>query len=139
MYGINGEIMLDHSTQYINCQTKHLMTEESMELIRKPSREELDIIRYLVDKADYNNDNWQEGLMVRKLPEGMGSLKLLYPNIDEWERQFGRQISDVCFKDVDSVDVIVSLYVDTDNRLYELDVWKTDYSDLIQISRFEDS
>lgn len=110
-----------------------------MELIRKPSREELDIIRYLVDKADYNNDNWQEGLMVRKLPEGMGSLKLLYPNIDEWKRQFGRQISDVCFKDVDGVDVIVSLYVDTDNRLYELDVWKTDYSDLIQISRFENS
>lgn len=132
MYGINGEIMLDYSTQCINCQMEHLILEEYMESIRTPTQEELNIIGFLMVKANYNMANWADGLMVRDIPGGMGSIELLYNNIDNYSRKFGKQISEICFKDIDDIDVIVSLYVDENNLLYELDVWKVNFSNLIQ-------
>jgi hypothetical protein len=63
----------------------------------------------------------------------MGSLHLsLSENITK-NRQFGKQISDCQFIDSDGVTVIASLNVDTEGNLFELDIWKTDYSSLIKI------
>ncbi len=61
----------------------------------------------------------------------MGSL-ILYPNgITEVNRIFGNQISDYQFKDYDGVDVVVSLIIDTNGNLFELDMWKTNFEKLI--------
>ena len=44
------------------------------------------------------------------------------------ERKFGSQVSDCQFKDTDGVTVIASLYLDREGNMYELDMWKTDFS-----------
>ena len=49
------------------------------------------------------------------------------------------QVSECQFKDIDGVPVIASLYLDKDNELFELDIWKVDFSKLEMIpSHFED-
>ncbi len=49
---------------------------------------------------------------------------------------FGKQISDFQFTDVDGVEVIASLNVDSDGNLLELDIWKTDFGKLIKLPDF---
>lgn len=58
---------------------------------------------------------------------GMGSLKFIYNNEDN---SFGEVLIGVRFKDVDGVEVIASIYLDRDEKIFELDVWKTDFSPL---------
>ena len=43
---------------------------------------------------------------------------------------FGKCVSEYQFNDVDGVIVIASLYVDNENDLFELDIWKTNYEPL---------
>ena len=50
------------------------------------------------------------------------------------QRFLGSQISDCQFKDTDGVTVIASLYLDREGNMYELDMWKTDFSSLKEIS-----
>lgn len=59
---------------------------------------------------------------------GMGGLVFLSKNKD---RHLGEDISQCEFDDQDGVKVIVTLSVDNFGDLYELDVWKTDFSKLI--------
>ncbi|WP_019945016.1 DUF6984 family protein [Dyadobacter beijingensis] len=42
-----------------------------------------------------------------------------------------KQMSKIQFVDQDSVEVLTSLYVDTNGHLLELDIWKADFSKLI--------
>lgn len=103
-----------------------------MESIRKPSRQELNLIKLLVHKAARILPlNWETDLKVRSMQDGgMGSL-LLFPNgIFVEDRKFRERISEYQFRDVDGVDVIISLNFDTKGELFELDVWKTDLSPL---------
>jgi len=74
-------------------------------------------------------------LLVKQMEDGsMGSLRL-YPNgVDEGGRKFGLQVSEIQFTDTDGTIVLASLYVDNLNQLYEVDIWKTDFSPLIKIS-----
>lgn len=64
---------------------------------------------------------------------GMGSL-LLLPHGTKRDRQFGRQACDHQFKDADGVDVIATLNVDMNEELFELDMWKMDYSPVVRFS-----
>ena len=79
-------------------------------------------------------------LLVSPLHDGkMGSLTLFPHNTLNKERHFGVQVSECQFKDIDGVPVIASLYLDKDNELFELDIWKVDFSKLEMIpSHFED-
>lgn len=87
-----------------------------------------------IDK-DRGND-----LLVSPLHDGkMESLALFPHNTLNKERYFGVQASECQFKDIDGVLVIASLYLDRDNELFELDMWKVDFSKLKMIpSHFED-
>jgi hypothetical protein len=49
------------------------------------------------------------------------------------KRKFGKQVSEFQFTDDDGVVVIVSLYLDGQSKLFEVDVWKTDYSPVIDL------
>ena len=62
---------------------------------------------------------------------GMGSLKFGAENEDD--RQLGESICEAEFIDDDGVAVSVALNVDRQGRLYELDIWKVDFSKLIAI------
>ncbi|GAB2965362.1 hypothetical protein GCM10027048_38800 [Hymenobacter coalescens] len=65
--------------------------------------------------------------------DGAGSLRFLghQPN-----RRLGEVIGSTQFLDEDGVPVLVSLYLDQDGELYELDCWKTDDSPLRRIPAF---
>ena len=64
---------------------------------------------------------------------GMGSLRFLS---DKKGQQLGQKIAETQFLDEDGVPVLVSLYLDQEGALYELDSWKTDYSPLKRIPLF---
>jgi hypothetical protein len=75
---------------------------------------------------------------------GMGSLSLISKRLDGvGPRTLGKEIAVGEFLDRDGVTVSVAINVDREKRLYELDVWKVDFSPLlhwpdsgkIQISR----
>jgi hypothetical protein len=44
------------------------------------------------------------------------------------ERFFGSRVAELQFADTDGVQVIASLNVDKDGDLFELDMWKTNFS-----------
>jgi hypothetical protein len=47
-------------------------------------------------------------------------------------RRFGERVAEFCFEDADGIDVLVSLNVDQGGHPFELDVWKTDLSPVVQ-------
>lgn len=103
-----------------------------MELNRKPTVQEFKLIEYLIEKASINlSSNWKDKLIVQSMDDGrMGSLRL-YPDGNILEKRiFGRCASEYQFDDVDGIIVIASLYVDNENELFELDIWKTNYESL---------
>ena len=61
---------------------------------------------------------------------GMGSLSLVPKGVESGGRSFGKQIASGEFLDTDGVPVSLALNVDNENRLYELDVWKVDFTPL---------
>lgn len=64
--------------------------------------------------------------------ENMGSLRFVNAS-SKREPRFGKQASEVMFKDDDGIEVIATLNVDQDGNLYELDVWKTDFSPTLRL------
>jgi hypothetical protein len=110
------------------------MLEEYMESNRKPTKAEKELIGSLIKKSSkeylYNN---LDTILVRPMNDGkMGSLLIINKD-DEPNRMFGEQISEDYFEDEDGINVIISLNVDNKGNLFELDIWKTDFSSLIKI------
>ena len=78
--------------------------------------------------------HWKDNLLVIPMNDGgMGSLQLLPDGIKQKNLLFGKCISQYQFTDKDGVEVIVSLNVDDKGELFELDIWKTDFSQLISL------
>ncbi|MBR1402363.1 MAG: hypothetical protein IJ562_12430 [Prevotella sp.] len=104
-------------------------------MIRKPTKSELELIEYLIGEANYTPElNWKETLMVSPMDDGgMGSLRLFTEKRCEPNRIFGRAISSCAFYDMDKVPVCATLITDQDNKLFELDMFKGDFSKLINI------
>jgi hypothetical protein len=108
-----------------------------MESNRKPTREEEELIDFLIQKSlkKFSSD-WKEEITVQTMNDGgMGSLVICSTDKREQERRFGEQISEYHFIDKDGVDVIVSLNVDNNGNLFELDIWKTDFTPLINFPK----
>lgn len=104
-----------------------------MELIyRKPTLKEIKLIKLLINISDLSFPKWEKNLLVCEMNDGkMGSLTLMNDiQTDNNLRVFGKQISEYQYVDSDGVDVIVSLNIDNKNQLFELDIWKTDFSTL---------
>jgi hypothetical protein len=73
-----------------------------------------------------------DGLVVVEMKDGgMGSLRLHPRQCTAQHRLFGRQIATGEFEDADSVPVLLAINLDRDGHLFELDVWKVDYSPVI--------
>ena len=103
-------------------------------VLRKPTFQEESLIEILLKKSflEIPND-WKEGLIVRSMDDGMKGSLYLYPQGKIITgRKFGKRISDFQFTDVDGVEVIASLHVDSEGNLLELDIWKTDFGKLIK-------
>lgn len=108
-----------------------------MESSRTPSKQEITLIKLLVDKSTKTFPlGWEDNLSVQPMSDGgMGSLLLLPKGITNQTREFGECISEYQFLDVDGINVIVSLNVDKSGELFELDVWKTDFNPLIRFPK----
>ncbi|MBL8299707.1 MAG: hypothetical protein JNN30_15330 [Rhodanobacteraceae bacterium] len=104
--------------------------------LRDPSSDELRLIRLMVSKASkiHLPVDWEKKIQVSSFNDGeMGGILLFPDGTRAGERKFGRQASEFQFTDRDGVVVIVSLNLDQDEHLFELDVWKTDFSALIDL------
>lgn len=103
--------------------------------MRKLSKDEARLLEVLIKKASVTlTYNLQEDLDVETMnDDGMGSLKLFPKDISGDNRVFGKQVAECMFFDEDGVNVIASLNVDDKGKIFELDVWKTDFSPLIKI------
>ncbi len=104
-----------------------------MGALRKATPQEEQFIAFMIARSGRKfAAGWQESLMVSSIDVGeSGSLNLHPGGIRESGRDFGDEISEFRFKDKDGVKVMASLNVDQNGRLYELDIWKEDFSDLI--------
>jgi len=107
-----------------------------MESNRKPTPLEENLLAILVKKSSVIlPTDWMEGLLVRTMnDDGMGSL-YLFPKgeMTEVVRNFGELISEFQFTDQDGIEVIASLYLNNSGNLFELDIWKTDFSKVISL------
>jgi len=103
-----------------------------MEPRRKPTRNELKLIELLINNAKIvPPKNWKQSLTVLPMDDGgMGSLYLFVDEENKENRKFGAQVSEYQFLDKDGIDVIASLNVDEEGYLFELDIWKADFSEL---------
>jgi hypothetical protein len=63
----------------------------------------------------------------------MGSLFLYPDGILVPNRKLGKQVAEYHFKDMDDMDVIVSLNIDSNGLLFELDIWKANFDKLIKL------
>lgn len=103
---------------------------------RRPTNDEIRLIDHLISVTnDFQlPDDWQHQIFVQEMLDGgMGSLRLFLGHHGSEKRLFGRQTADCIFKDIDGVEVIASLYLDQTGDLFELDIWKTDFSKLRKI------
>ena len=84
------------------------------------------LIAYLLGKAGLSEDTSQ--LVVSPMRDGgMGSLQFASGTA---RPTFGREASACQFEDEDGVLVSATLNIDQHGRLFELDVWKVDFSAL---------
>jgi len=92
--------------------------------MRNLNSTEIEIITNLLDIAKLQIDITQ--LLVNPMDDGgMGSLAIgeNYNN-----RQLGEEIAEYMFEDIDGTPVSAALNVDQQGNLYELDIWKVDFS-----------
>ena len=107
---------------------------------RKLTKEEKILILQLLNKdakkqfANVNIDDIEAEPMQ---DGGMGSIILWPKGLEKGERKMGNAIAELQFKDKDGVLVSAALNIDKEGHLFELDIWKTDFSRLMQIPNNE--
>ncbi|WP_424244613.1 hypothetical protein Dip510_001869 [Elusimicrobium posterum] len=106
------------------------MLEKDRKSCRKPTQKEKELIAKLIDLSSYPAaSDWEEKMLVCSLKdEGMGSLELFPRGVIKKNRKFGVEISTLKLTDLDGVEVTVALYLDKEFELYQLDVWKVDFT-----------
>jgi len=73
-----------------------------------------------------------ENLFVEEMDDGgMGSLKVVVEGEDK--RRTGGILNDMEFHDADGMLLVITVILDTDDNFYELDIFKGDFSPLINI------
>ena len=99
---------------------------ENNEHIRRPTSEELLLIEYLAQKAQYTlKPDWQQGVWAEPITEeGIGSIAIAINNGELVKYKPSHVISDCMFYDADNKGVAAYLLVDGDGCLCELDLWK---------------
>ena len=97
-------------------------------MARQLTTPEKNLICLMLSDTDWSlqNDSQVEDMS----DGGMGSLRFASSNRN---RKFGAQISSAQFVDSDGILVSVTINVDQQGCLFELDVWKVDFSPLRRI------
>jgi hypothetical protein len=78
-----------------------------------------------------------EDAVVEELGDGgMGSLKFV--DLLSSDQRFAKQLREATFADDDGVPVSITINLDQNNGLFELDIWKADNSSLKRFPRPDD-
>jgi hypothetical protein len=108
--------------------------------LREPSEDERRLLRVLLSRCSECSSNWLANLLVSPMQDGgMGSLRLRLREDETAAGSFGKRVAELRFADIDGVQVIASLNLDSLGMPYELDIWKTDFSPLVRIPHDLDS
>jgi len=89
---------------------------------------ERDLVAYILGQASPLSGHF--GLVEEMNDSGMGSLRF----VGSADRRLGKCIGEAEFDDADGVIVSVALNVDQRGELFELDLWKVDFSPLQRIA-----
>ncbi len=104
--------------------------------VRHLHKSEFELMKVLLAKAGDTRalEDRLSRLCVQVMADGgMGSLYLVNGSRNPEERRFGKCVAELEFNDVDGVVILASLNVDKDGDLYELDIWKTDFSPVLRL------
>ena len=67
---------------------------------------------------------------------GMGSLYIMSENKKREERRMNKSIIEKQFKDIDGVPILISLNIDKNGDLFELDIWRVDFKPLKSFPKY---
>ena len=96
---------------------------------RKIRQEETDLVTYLLQKCNLTSIDYPIAEEVFEYEGGiMGSINFAGSDPDAYDDD----MIQAEYKDVDGVDVLITLTKDKNNRLLDLDFWKMDFSKLIR-------
>ena len=106
---------------------------------RKLQKEEADLIAAMVRDSPKANEILRSlsGRLVKDMKDGgMGSLRFKGP--DNRDPRFGKKIAEAEFTDEDGILASAVVNLDDSGELFELDVWKVDFSPLKRYPRPEE-
>ena len=106
---------------------------------RKLRKEEMDLITAIARHSPKSNEvlrSLSERLVEDMKDGGMGSLR--FKDADNRERRLGKKIAEAEFTDEDDIPVSAVLNLDDNGQLFELDIWKADFSALKRYPRPEE-
>ena len=106
---------------------------------RKLRKEEMDLITAMARHSPKSNKvlcSLSERLVEDMKDGGMGSLH--FKDKDNRERRLGKKIAEAEFTDEDGIPVSAVLNLDDKGQLFELDMWKVDFSALKRYPRPEE-
>jgi hypothetical protein len=103
---------------------------------RKLRKEELDLITAMARHSRKSNEVLSERLVEDMKDGGMGSVR--FKDSDNRERRLGKKIAEAEFRDQDGIPVSAVLNLDDKGQLFELDMWKVDFSALKRYPRPEE-
>lgn len=101
--------------------------------IRRINEGELRLLEYLlfnIPAEQYKTGN--KDFLVKNI-EGTNSIYFIRNGFSSEQRSMKSIINECSFKDEDDVLVYATLLKDLDDYLFELDLWKVDYSSIIRI------
>ena len=97
--------------------------------MRKLKEKEEKLIKFLLKEINYDFE--VDSLNAIDMTNGMGSITLLNKSSKK-DRVMSKVISEMTFIDEDNIPISVSLNIDTHGNLYELDIWKVDFTRFIR-------
>ena len=106
---------------------------------RKLRKEELDLITAMARHSRKSNEvlrSLSERLVEDMKDGGMGSVR--FEDSYNRERRLGKKIAEAEFRDQDGIPVSAVLNLDDKGQLFELDMWKVDFSALKRYPRPEE-
>lgn len=105
-----------------------------MSSLRNPSEEERQLLASLLQNLTAQTHLLEtlSDLLVSPMSDGsMGSLYLMPKGVTKVNRTFGRELVSGEFRDSDGTNVSVTVNVDGEGELYEMDFWKVDFTPLV--------
>lgn len=101
---------------------------------RKPTREELEIVKWLLSLsgADASLEGQLDRIDVEDMTDGgMGGIRFIHGSGEPGK--LGRELVVAKGVDLDGTELSIALNLDQFGRLFELDIWKVDFSPLLAL------